>query len=430
LAGVAAMLSAWVVASPADAAAVRTWDGTLLGNHLWSDATNWDNDQPIAMGDYLEFQGGGGDLINDLTNFSATRVTLGGQYGYNLKGNPLTLTESLIVEEGGGEYSVELNLLGKADTLLGEGTTLTLSGNNTFNGQVDTRGRLIVGSNTALGSVAGPTKVNYPGQLRLADRDLSEPIQIAGADGEYECALEGTSGTSILRDVTLAGRTCFDGATLSFPNGIKESTAGFDLLLTFGTFMFGGTTNAAGPLRLQRQVDLYWNSNAAVAIASEAQGPVEPSGNLYGSGTAASLDFRGGTFAPGNGAATGRFSLTGAAKLRNATLNLLLNSTTAGTGYSQVQAGGPVTIGADTALQLTLGFIPTTGQQFRIIDNTGSSAISGTFDGLPEGATFFRSGRPFSITYKGGSGNDVVVTALAPDPRPYKRVLMMLAAGG
>jgi hypothetical protein len=89
-----------------------------------------------------------------------------------------------------------------------------------------------------------------------------------------------------------------------------------------------------------------------------------------------------------------------------------------------------VTIGADTALQLTLGFIPTTGQQFRIIDNTGSSAISGTFDGLPEGATFFRSGRPFSITYKGGSGNDVVVTALAPDPRPYKRVLMMLAAGG
>lgn len=139
---------------------------------------------------------------------------------------------------------------------------------------------------------------------------------------------------------------------------------------------------------------------------------------------------RGGTFAPGSGATTGRFSLTGAAKLRNATLNLLLNSTTAGTGYSQVQAAGPVTLGTGTELQLTLGFIPTVGSQFRIVDNSGSAAISGTFDGLPEGSTFFRSGRPWSITYKGGTGNDVVVTALAPDPRPYKRVLMMLAAGG
>jgi len=43
--------------------------------------------------------------------------------------------------------------------------------------------------------------------------------------------------------------------------------------------------------------------------------------------------------------------------------------------------------------------------------------LVGTFDGLPEGARFTSGGQTFAISYLGGSGNDVVLTALPPSPR-------------
>jgi hypothetical protein len=46
-----------------------------------------------------------------------------------------------------------------------------------------------------------------------------------------------------------------------------------------------------------------------------------------------------------------------------------------------------------------------------IIDNRGNAPIQGTFVGLPEGASFETGGRPFTLTYAGGDGNDVVLTS-------------------
>src|SRR5205814_1972187 len=47
---------------------------------------------------------------------------------------------------------------------------------------------------------------------------------------------------------------------------------------------------------------------------------------------------------------------------------------------------------------------------YMIIKNDGSDSITGTFNGLPEGATITApNGRTFKITYQGGDGNDVVL---------------------
>ena len=40
------------------------------------------------------------------------------------------------------------------------------------------------------------------------------------------------------------------------------------------------------------------------------------------------------------------------------------------------------------------------------------AAVDGTFQDLPEGATFLVDGQRFRITYRGGDGNDVVLTAI------------------
>ena len=51
------------------------------------------------------------------------------------------------------------------------------------------------------------------------------------------------------------------------------------------------------------------------------------------------------------------------------------------------------------------------GDTFTIINNNGSAPVQGTFNGLPEGAEFAVDGATFKISYVGGDGNDVVLTA-------------------
>lgn len=66
------------------------------------------------------------------------------------------------------------------------------------------------------------------------------------------------------------------------------------------------------------------------------------------------------------------------------------------------------------------GWNITAGDQFMIIDNRGSDPVYGTYDTLVEGAQLTVDGITFSITYVGGDGNDVVLTALntGSDPTP------------
>ena len=53
---------------------------------------------------------------------------------------------------------------------------------------------------------------------------------------------------------------------------------------------------------------------------------------------------------------------------------------------------------------------PAIGDTFTIINNDGSDAVTGTFDGLAQGATITDGNVTFTISYTGGNGNDVVLT--------------------
>jgi autotransporter-associated beta strand protein len=62
-------------------------------------------------------------------------------------------------------------------------------------------------------------------------------------------------------------------------------------------------------------------------------------------------------------------------------------------------------------LSVTLDFLPAAGSVFRIIDNTGATAVNGTFDSLPEGQSVMANGVSLVISYTGGTGNDITLTA-------------------
>jgi len=81
-----------------------------------------------------------------------------------------------------------------------------------------------------------------------------------------------------------------------------------------------------------------------------------------------------------------------------------------------------VALASNSPLSITLGYDPVDGvDSFTVINNDLSDSITTTgfftFGGNPlaEGALFTVGAQDFTITYAGGSGNDVVLLAV-PEP--------------
>ncbi len=97
-------------------------------------------------------------------------------------------------------------------------------------------------------------------------------------------------------------------------------------------------------------------------------------------------------------------------------LAIVIDGTTVDTNYTQLNVVGAVDLtGVD--LKLSGSYSPVGSEIFTIVENDGADAVTGTFNGLAEGATisnFLGSGLNATITYQGGSGNDVVITTVCP----------------
>src|SRR6185312_10540142 len=149
---------------------------------------------------------------------------------------------------------------------------------------------------------------------------------------------------------------------------------------------------------------------------------VQSGGTLDGTGTTGALTVEsGGTLAPGDDPGT---ITTGDLDLETgSTLSAEIEGTSPGVGsFDQVDVNGSVTLGAALSFSLLNGFTPATGDTFELINNDGNDAVNGTFAGLGEGATFTQGGITYSISYVGGTGNDVVLTVgnapVPPDQPP------------
>ena len=117
--------------------------------------------------------------------------------------------------------------------------------------------------------------------------------------------------------------------------------------------------------------------------------------------------------APGYNGTVGVLSTGSLTLPATSILDIRINGTTPGTNQSQVNVTGSVTLGGTLNVILQPGYVVPLAASYTVIANDGVDAVSGTFAGLAEGAAFTASGVPFVITYAGGSGNDVVITAQA-----------------
>jgi hypothetical protein len=151
------------------------------------------------------------------------------------------------------------------------------------------------------------------------------------------------------------------------------------------------------------------------ALMSQSSVVIEsPNGGLGGTGRLGAVTSMAGTISAGTlTSPTG--ILTTANLFLSADSNYLckIGGTTPGAnGHDRIIVNGTVNLANARLAPLPWnGFRPAIGDAFRILDNDGGDAITGTFLNAPEGSVF--SGplnTAFRITYAGGDGNDVVVT--------------------
>jgi hypothetical protein len=153
---------------------------------------------------------------------------------------------------------------------------------------------------------------------------------------------------------------------------------------------------------------------------------VNSSGTLGGTGTiSGSVTVNsGGNLSPGNSPGilnTGAVTLNAGSNFK-----IDINGTTVGTQYDQLNVAGIVTLNGGN-LMITVGGPLLRGEMFTIINNDSTEAVVGTFNGLTEGSTFTSGGEKFTITYVGGTGNDVVL-AVAPEPSTWIGGALAVAA--
>jgi hypothetical protein len=213
---------------------------------------------------------------------------------------------------------------------------------------------------------------SFTGRLALADVAIGVHTLTLGSGGPdfitVSGNVSGSGGLAISSFVTMSGSSSFSGSTS---------------IANFSTLSLNGASLASSPVLIT-------------------------AGTLNGSGSIGSLTT---TPSPFANVAPGGILTTGPVQLGSQTQYFVsLTGPSAGSGYGQLAVTGGVTLAANVNLGVNLAYTPTVGQTYTLIDNDGVDAIAGTFNGLPEGSTLTSNASQFTISYVGGTGNDVVLT--------------------
>jgi len=372
-------------------------------------------------------------IQNNLTlgsNVTVNKVNIG-TTGTTLNVGTHTLTYSGAASCG---LSIRSNVSGSGALNL-SATGANLQGTNTsYTGAINVTGS-VGAATTAFGTAAGVTTVSGSGVLRVINQTnatLSEPFTLGGsgsfgsAQNYYGCSggAGQTATLTLTGGVTLTSNFIYDGennlvVNAPYTPGSYTFTVGSGVAGTLTT-PDGESTAPTETVQLDGTSSTYvsvGNKQTAVLNGTRDSIGVQSGGLLKGTGTATNVYVdANGKINPGNSPGTltvlQSFSLSGTYEAE------LLNGTTydkLAVGANYTGSGNAIYLDSTTsALSVVLydGWSIKQGDKFTIIDNQSSTPVSNTFAGLAEGAQVSVQGVTFSISYVGGDGNDVVLTAL------------------
>jgi uncharacterized repeat protein (TIGR03803 family) len=436
---------------PGAAAPIDQWTGANSAvDTNWSNGGNWSLGTPPSAGQTALFTNNAtvksftstvdaaftrpvGGLVIDSTWGGTINVSsplavnggltlgsgsLGGGAAVTVAGDAMRWTGGQIDVGAGGFTNTGVltaNTAGGNLVLSGAGT-LTNSGTISENG----KNALVLENAATLDNAGGAT---------FALTGTASVSQSGGGTFTNEGLLLKTGGTSTIATTTFGntGAVQVSGGTLDVAAAVTQVSG---KTLTAGTWTVAGSAKVTATLDVTSAGKLTTLGGAA-AVTLNGQGSAFT--NLSGLSTiakGASFSLLGGQSFTTAGALTDRGSLTlgpgsvltvgGSFTQSSAgTLTVEVGGTNASPTFGQlVSSTGSVALGG--SLDVTSTVVPAVGSAFELLDNEGGAAVSGTFAGLPEGATFtVKKGSKtmtFQISYAGTDGDgsqNVILTRTA-----------------
>jgi len=318
-------------------------------------------------------------------------------------------------------------------------STLNLSGSiNGFGGLIKAGVGTLLYSGTRSNAYIGATIVNE-GTLKLdrtggANRSISGPLIVGDGVGGLQADVVEVHSPSQINDLTAvtvsasgalrfladdtigslagSGRVGLLGGGTELRTGQNDGSTIFEGNISgsgslrkggAGTFTLTGTNTYTG--------DTLVDDGTLVVDGEQPDSDiyVGPTGILSGVGEVGNLSIAG-TLRPGN--PRGRLDIASVNFLPNSTFAVELQHTPDEVGFypshNWFRSSGAVDVtGAN--LSVSLGFAPLAGQTFVLGNKTQPGAVTGTFNGRPEGAVIIRNDVPLRLTYAGDTGNDIVL---------------------
>ncbi len=315
-------------------------------------------------------------------------------------------TSAVSVDEGVGTATITVNRTGAPGNVVT--VDLGIASGNATVGAACTAGVDLVGSGGQLAFAAGDTTKTY--NVTICNDTVVEPAETFTAtlsNPQYPSQLGTTTSETVTINASDGGApvvyvdSAWAGTTIGDdPDGAGPATSfGTDSFATIAEGIAGVADNGEliinpGTYAGDMRVDHPSLIKGKFAITGELQAQVA-----------------GVTVSPGQSPGiitSGSLVLTSGSEL-----DIELNGTNPGTGHDQMNVtAGPVDLGGATLVLSALGgYTPAIGNQFTIINNQGAGAVIGTFAGLAEGDPVSDGTSNYTISYTGGDGNDVVLTA-------------------
>jgi len=349
-----------------------------------------------VLGGNLTVTGGGGNKLraNSFVNVAPGAVfetaqtnstgTVGNAINVSLNAGTYLLTG------GGNNTGTHVNNL----TLLGGSSVRNGGAIGSFFGfNVALQGSVNV---LAGGASAAPAVFDLPNGLGITGNHTFTVADITGTDAP-DLTLSAT--TAIVNEPGVVGSVTKAGPgtmVLGAANGYTGTTA-----VTGGTLLVNGSLAAASAVTVSGTDP---NNSTFLGGSGVIGGPVQVQ--------------NGAVIGPGSTTSTATLGVGGLSFQTGGAFGVKIGGGAAGQ-FDALAVTGAVNLTNGGVFAVPTGAVPAVGSVLTVIANDGADAVVGTFAGLPEGATFQDAGgNPYTISYVGGDGNDVTLTATTDSPPP------------
>jgi hypothetical protein len=293
------------------------------------------------------------------------------------------------------------------DDLVFPGNAAKFTTNNNFFFQTIFRSIVIEGADYTIGG--SPFRLTDGLSVKSGTQAINTAISLTQAQN-FTAQQDTLVNIAAIRfgsfTLTIGGDGFFGIGVISDAGNLVKTGLGIVYIFS-GTDFSGAIMHNNGLLVIDANIP-----NSQVTVNSDL---ISGFGALTGTGTIGTTNIISGAISSGT-----LTSLTGILTVQgNLTIGEIgifavkIEGTTPGiNGYDQIKVNGNVNLNRAALELIPLeDFRPAIGNSLTIINNDGTDAVVGTFANLPEGANFSSPfGLAFRITYRGGDGNDIVVT--------------------